>query len=166
MSGHVIQWKRGSRFTGSAEGAYKELEAVRKEVGHITAAAVVERARPKRNPLHRHFEWDDAIAGEKYRLHQARKLSHSIEVIYAESPKSSPVKAYSVVTRPALEGSADGKPVKVYESTAEALQDPVKRDEILGNAIREAIAFRRKYAALQELSQVFDAVDDLLQKFG
>jgi len=36
----------------------------------------------------------------------------------------------------------------------------------LGNAIREAISYRRKYAALQELSQVFHAMDDFVENFG
>lgn len=152
-----IQWRKGTRLTGDAEPVYNELEKIRKHDGDITAAAVVEKAKAKRNPLHRHFEWDDSTAAENYRLGQARKIMRSIEIIRTEAPNA-PAKAYSVVTRPPA-NEKETEPRKVYTSTEEALQDPVTRDEILGNAIRDAISFRRKYAALQELAQVFRAVD-------
>jgi hypothetical protein len=37
------------------------------------------------------------------------------------------------------------------------------RDEILGNAIRDAIAFRRKYHALQELAKVVHVIDEFIE---
>lgn len=43
-------------------------------VGNLTPDAVVEAARPKAHPLHHRFEWDDSVAGHKYRLDQARAL--------------------------------------------------------------------------------------------
>jgi hypothetical protein len=39
-----------------------------------TPEGVVEAARAETSPLHGFFEWDDNIAGEKYRLGQARDL--------------------------------------------------------------------------------------------
>ena len=158
----VIQWKNGSKISGDAEKVYCELEVIRKHDGDITPQAVVAKAKAKRSAMHRHFEWNDESAGYRYRLEQARKLVRSIEIIHVEAPKV-PAKAYSVVTRPAR---SENKPRKVYQSTEEALQDPVQRDEILGNAIRDAISYRRKYAALQELSQVFRAFDEFVENFG
>ena len=34
----------------------------------LTPELVVEDARPEESPLHAHFEWDDQIAGEQFRL--------------------------------------------------------------------------------------------------
>jgi len=158
---NVIQWKNGARQTGSAEPAYEELETIRKREGGIAPSSVVKRAKSKRSALHRHFEWNDGLAAEKHRMEQARDLIRSIEIIHVEHPKA-PAKAYSIVTTPTV---GKEKPKKVYQSTVEALKDPVMRDEILGNAIRDAISFRRKYAALQELAQVFTAVDSFINKF-
>jgi hypothetical protein len=159
----VIQWKTGSKFSGSAEGAHKELEKIRKRQGNLTPSAVVEKARSKSSPLHRHFEWDDVKAAEIQRNERARSMIRSIEIIHVEAP-SAPVRAYSTTTVP-TQGPKE-KPKRVYTSTEEALADPVQRDEILGQAIRDAIAFRRKYAALQELSKVFSAMDDLVSNFN
>lgn len=159
---NVIQWKTGSKMRGSAEKVYEELEQIRKVDGDITPHAVVEKAKKSRSVMHKHFEWDDSLAGEKYRMEQARKLVRSIEIIHIKAPNI-PAKAYSVVTKPSRE---PGPPRKVYQSTEEALQDPVHRDEILGNAIRDALSYRRKYASLQELSKVFTALDDFVANFG
>lgn len=156
--GNIIQWKQGSKMTGSAEPVYKELESIRKKDGNITPRSVVEKAKSKRSALHRHFEWDDSVAAEKFRLEQARKVIRSIEIIHVQAP-TVPAKAYSLVTRAPAKVQEPHQPQKVYTSTEEALQDPVMRDELLGEAIRDAIAFRRRYAALQELAQVFRAVD-------
>lgn len=160
---NVIQWKQGSKFTGSAESAYNELEKIRKREGNITPRSVVEQAKKRNSALHRHFEWDDAKAADLHRLEQARKVLRSIEIIHIEAPNA-PAKAYSIVTAPTA--GKEEKPKRVYTSTKEALQDPIQRDEILAQAIREAISYRRKYAALQELSKVFSAMDEFLAEFG
>jgi len=150
-------------MSGSAEKVYSELELIRKSEGGITPVAVVEKAKEKDSALHRHFEWDDGIAAGKYRIVQARKVIQSIEVIHRDAPKVA-ARVYSVTTQKATPEKPE--PTKIYQSTEEALKDPVMRDEILGNAIRDAIAFRRKYSALQELSQVFASVDEFLVNFG
>ena len=112
--------------------------------------------------MHKHFEWDDSVAAEKHRKEQARSLIRSIEIVHVEAPTVA-AKAYTIVTAP-QEGAAT--PKKVYQSTAEALQDPVSRDEILGSAIRDALSYRRKYNGLQELAQVFTALDDFVENFN
>lgn len=48
----------------------------------LTPRLVVDTARPKSHPLHSHFEWDDSIAGEKYREHQASELIRSVRISY------------------------------------------------------------------------------------
>lgn len=158
----IIQWKNGSKLTGSAEPVYNEIEKIRKKHGHVTARLVLDKAESSRSPLHRHFEWDDKKAAEAHRLDKARYVLRSIETIHVEAPNM-PVKTYSSVTVASKE--IGGEPKRAYQSTEEAMKDPIQRDEILGNAIRDAISFRRKYAALQELSQIFHAVDDLVENF-
>ena len=86
-------------------------------------------------------------------------MLRSIQVIYPESPKQKPSRQYMVVTEAAKQGQPERK---VYRTTKEIMQDPIARDEVLGNAIREAISFRRKYAELSELANVFVAMDDFV----
>jgi tRNA A37 N6-isopentenylltransferase MiaA len=158
----AIQWKQGYRARIDAIKAHKELEDIRRLDGNLTAANVLKRAKDKSSSLHKQFDWDDGEAANQWRLEQARRLIRSIEVIRLDAPKR-PYKAYNVVTVPAT--ASDPKVRKVYQSTEEALADPVMRDEILGNAIRDAISFRRKYAALQELAQVFSEIDRMIANF-
>ena len=156
-----IEWKRGFRHKIDPEKAYAETERIKaKNGGVLTAGMVVEKARAKRNPLHKQFEWDNDIAAEEHRLEQARTMLRSIQVVYAEAPQVAPQRVYVTTTEPPLK---ENPARKVYRSVDEVLEDPVARDELLGNAIRQAISFRRKYNALSELSQVFRAIDELME---
>lgn len=46
----------------------------------LTAAAVVDAARDEDSPLHEHFEWDDSVAGEQFRIIQARQIIRAIVI--------------------------------------------------------------------------------------
>lgn len=157
-----IRWKTGYRSSSDPAKVYSELERIRKRNGDLTPEAVVDSARSARSTMHNDFEWDDTVAANEHRLTQARTLLRSIEMRQADSPQI-PTRVYEVVTRPPVK---DQPARKVYTDTREAMADPVLRDEILGNAIRDAIAFRRKYAALQQLSQVHAAMDSFIASAG
>lgn len=43
-------------------------EVAKNEGGRLTPGAVVSAARSQNHPLHPHFEWDDRVAAEAYRL--------------------------------------------------------------------------------------------------
>ena len=51
-----------------------ELTKIREIFGELTAKTTVEAARDEKSRLHNYFEWDNSIAGEKYREQQARTL--------------------------------------------------------------------------------------------
>lgn len=63
----------------SARDAAHELERIRKARG-LTGDAVVEESASASAPLHPFFEWDDAIAGHKYRVRQAQGLIRAVVV--------------------------------------------------------------------------------------
>ncbi len=48
--------------------------------GRISPPIVLEDARDPKSPLHNAFEWDDSIAGEKYRLEQAGDIIRCYKV--------------------------------------------------------------------------------------
>jgi len=74
-------FREGSRITGvKPEVAGRELERIRKTRGGLKSEDVVEEARPEAAPLHPVFEWDDSVAGEKFRRVQASTLIRSIQV--------------------------------------------------------------------------------------
>ncbi len=53
--------------------------------GRLTPKAVVEAARDQRNPLHKHFTWDDVEAAASWRLEQARTIIRCIRVEDADA---------------------------------------------------------------------------------
>ena len=156
-----VYWKRGYRQKIEPEKAFNELERIKlKNGGKLTAGLVVIEARKQRNPLHKAFEWNDSIAADEYRLEQARRMLRSIEVVYKDTQKVPPTRVYVAISEPATNEQPERK---VYRSVAEALKDPILRDEVIGNAIRDAISYRRKYAAIQELAKVFHAIDEFIE---
>ena len=52
--------------------AHQELEQLVKSNGALSPQLVVDAARHNNSALHSFFEWDDSVAGEKYRIEQAR----------------------------------------------------------------------------------------------
>ena len=59
--------------------SYQYIIPILKALPEITPEAVVATAKSPKSPLHKFFEWDDSLAAQKYRLHQARNLILSIK---------------------------------------------------------------------------------------
>lgn len=155
-----VGWKSGFRAKVDAGKVLSEVDKIReKHDGRVTAALVVDHARPKRSPMHNQFEWNDKIAAEEHRKEEARTMLRSIEVVYAGAQEVGPVRALEVVTE-----VIDDEPQKVYRSSAEILEDPAARDELLGNAIRDALIFKRRYARLSELAGIFHELDEFVSR--
>lgn len=83
-------FRPGSRVSGvKPEAAAKELARIRKQRGGLDAESVVNAARPETSTLHPTFEWDDSVAGERYRLIQARTLIRAVQVVRNDEPARS-----------------------------------------------------------------------------
>ena len=74
----IYQFKEGSRINANANKVQKELQSIGEEIKPLD---IVEFAKKKRSELHKCSEWNNDIASEKYRIHQARKLINSIIII-------------------------------------------------------------------------------------
>lgn len=116
-----------------------ELERVRNDRGVLTAETVVAVATPAGHPLHQRFEWNNKVAGHKYRLVQAQELIRSavIEVVIDE--KFEKVRAFVSVPRP--KGRS-------YEPTEEVADDPMTAQIVLREAEREWRVMRKRYGHL------------------
>ena len=124
-----------------------ELQAIYDESGELKPAIVVDKARDPEHPLHGRFEWDDQVAGEKYRLQQAGDLIRSVEWVYAEEPDGAPkkVRAFHSVNR------VDGP---TYVPAQEIQQDEFMTKLVLQSAEREWKSLQRKYGHLAEFLAV------------
>ena len=74
------KWRNG-RWKTDPDVAAEELIRIRAKHGELTAKGTVDEARDEKSPLHPEFEWDDGVAGEKYRINQASSLIRSIVVV-------------------------------------------------------------------------------------
>ena len=151
-------WKPGFRPSVSARTAHAALETIRRAAGAITPAAVVAAARRPSHPLHKCFEWDDSEAAEKWRHQQARTLIHSVRVIYAEA--DGPALGYVSVR---VGGSENER---AYLPTSVVMSDGDYRDQALSDALRYLQGFAARHRHLEELADVFAAIDRVAARKG
>lgn len=126
-----------------------QLLAVRDEHGTLTPAVVIAAATPEDSPLHGRYEWDDEIAGHKYRLVQAAEDIRSVRVVYAEGkqgPKS--VRAFLAVRQD------DDSPNREYLPTEDVLADPMMRHLVLREMERDLATLKAKYGHLKEFADL------------
>ena len=138
----------------------EELEEVLKsnKQGLLRPNEVVDYARDNRTTLHTQFEWDDEIAGEQYRLQQARQV---IAVFTIPSPKKgsrAQIREF-VSLEPDRKKEGGG-----YRPTLKVLSNKEHRKQLLLQSLKEFNNWHRKYSNLKELKPVFEAGHPLVEK--
>lgn len=144
----IYKFKSGTRLKVSAQAA-GELCAELESQGRLTPHEVVEASRPDDAPLHSAFEWDDAKAAEKYRETQASYIIRSVEVVPEGASK--PTRAFVSLVINENE--------REYHEINKVLRIRSERELLLEEAKRELMAFKNKYAVLEELADVFTVID-------
>jgi hypothetical protein len=120
--------------------------------GHLVPAAVVEAARDAKSVLHKHFEWNDKTAAEKFRLDQARSL---IRCIHVESED-----AESGVTRAFL--SIREKTGVSYRTITDVLNSADLQQRLLAQAEKDLLAFEARYQNLEDICSLIRAARERL----
>ena len=151
----VYSWKL-YKYSVPAETVGQEFEKIEKQYGKLTNDLVLQNAEDENSPLHQLFEWDDAVAGHKYRLSQATNIIISLSVEVEEEPQPKPVRAYYNV-------ASDEKKGK-FVNMKTAFSNPDTKEIILQRAKRELEAFKEKYQNLSELAGIFAQIDEFLKE--
>lgn len=68
----------------TAEDVAKELDRIERVTGKLDAPTIVDMSKDESDLLHPFFEWDDSVAGQKYRETQASWVATSVRVVYEE----------------------------------------------------------------------------------
>ena len=86
----ITSWKVKGLFKADAQKVSEEIA----EIGEVVEPSeIVKKARDESTELHKCFEWNNDIAAEKYRLHQARNLLGNLVFEYKDEPtKQEPVR--------------------------------------------------------------------------
>lgn len=139
----VYQWKPGARIKADAQETGEILNRLERE-GRLSAKGLLDESRPEDAPLHKEFEWNDGVAAENWREHQARHIIASILVI---PEKSEPVRGFFKIER------SDNR----YESIQTILESRDKTNLLLEEAFREFARMESKFKSLDRLQRVWGA---------
>ena len=156
----VYEKRAGFRLKNTAQAVGEELDRINEKHGEISPQAVVNESRADDAVLHPEFEWCDPVAAEAFRREQASKLVRSVIVVEQDRPKT---RAFESVTVVREEADEPKREERVFRSREEIMADPDARAELMARAIREAIAFRHRFAELSELAKVFEAIDQVAE---
>jgi hypothetical protein len=131
----------------------------------LNSADIVDVAREPSSPLHSQFEWDDGEAAAAYRLAQAGALVRRVKLTIARPDEITRSIALTTTrafqSRPSQRTSDGG-----YESIADIMTDSAKRAELIAQVLRELLSYRKRYAELQELRDLWVVLDDTVAVFG
>ena len=156
MNGELIaSWDQ--RFESLYRGAnpqttYEEILSIGPSA---TPEQIVDKGRDESTELHKCFTWDDRLAAEKYRLEEARQITHHLVIRRVDArPQAEPA--------PRIFVKSD-----VYEGYR-SIEFVVKNDneyaKLLQRALGELIAFQKKYEFLsnrEELVRLIETVGNM-----
>lgn len=141
------EWKKDYRYKADPQLVGEMCEELESTVG-LTAETLLDANREEGTPLHSEFEWDNEIASEKWRTHQARMIINHLTISVGESSTET-IRAFFRTEE------------KKYESLNVIMTCTDKKQSLLDRALAELETFRKKYAQLEELASVFDAIDQV-----
>lgn len=139
-----LDWKYKADASLVATEIYKDRTSAKPE-------EVVEIAKNPECELHKCFDWDNEIAGEKWRLEQARDILRNLVIVNIE--KEVPQKTNLRLTHK-IDNSG-------YKLTVNIVRNQNEYELLLRQALKELDTFKRKYACLSELEQIMELIDEL-----
>ena len=149
---YTPKWAPGSHHKVSAEVAHAVVSELA-EKGDLKPNVLVDVSRDPSAPLHDEFEWDDAIAGEQWRREQARHIIAHLIYIDVQEEKP-PIRAFFKIEK----DTSEYKPFEVI------FRNEDTRQKLLDQALKEFASFRRKYAAITELSKAFNEFESAIKQ--
>jgi hypothetical protein len=150
----------------SADVVYRECENLRRR-GQLTPRNFVRLATPPDHPLHAALEWDDAVAGQRYRENQARNLIRSISVV---TSNDKPRRVYIHVPAAKGEGIYDHGDVIAQHidmfaaAQEEAVRDLLSAQERLNDLRRYAEGNEDRLAVITIAAQALMTARDAVQR--
>lgn len=150
----MIEWKIKGLYKADAETIYNEIMSIGDTV---KPSDIVEFARNENTALHNLFTWDDSIAAERYREHEAGRIIRNIVIV--ENDKSNDDKNNVVVVRAIM---STNERTKEYTTVQRIVTNKDSYAKLLAAALAELTAFKKKYETLSgDLEVIFDAIDQI-----
>lgn len=151
-----------------AETAGKEFARIAKRDGDIDPVIVVKESKGKASPLHNCFEWDDKVAGDQYRVDQARYLIRHIVTVPVRADteeEMQPVRAFVKVNGNEEDTAEEREALpRRYVPIQQVMGDEDLRRRYVKQAYRDLVSWRKRYADIKEFSTLFIEIDKLGEK--
>lgn len=150
-------WKSNWRdFTADAQAVGEELEKL-EFAGEITTETVLDYAKKNdESELHKCFEWDDTVAGEKFRRIQATQILCNISVNIREEPKEVQRVYVNVVS------TTDDK--KKFKNIKEVVKNDEEYQQLIDKAKREFVSCKERYETILERDDLKDVIFELYRE--
>lgn len=141
-------WKIESLYKADATKVASELESLGTE---YTLSEVVEKAKDANSEMHGCFEWNDTIAGQKYRESQAALMIRQLVIVRDNDgePEKTNVRFFV----------STGKRDNTYTPTKRIIRKQDEYEALLNRAMAELRAFKQKYNTLSELEEILALID-------
>lgn len=148
-------WKY-SNFKGDAEKVGKELESI-EVLGELNSKSVLQYAEENvDSELYKCFEWDNEIAGEKYRLMQANQVLCSISIEIKEEP----LKKQRIYVN--VKSSTTN--VKQFKNINEVLKNDDEYRQLIEKAKKELQSYKEKYETLVNKEDLKDVIFEIYKE--
>lgn len=145
----VAKWSAvGTRYGADAQKVYEEIMEICDDLESASPKDILEKAREEETELHKCFTWNDSVAAERWRMHEARLIVRQLVIKEEAVPKDRPEVRVFYKT----DNESSYKPTELIVTK----QDEYK--ELLKRAYAELQTFKRKYSMLKELQEIFDLI--------
>jgi hypothetical protein len=145
---NTIKGKADAQKIGEALDKIKQATP-----GRCNSRTFLNAARDKSNYLHRHLEWDDKIAGEKYRLQQIRELVSCIDIIDDSDKNKRQLPAFISL----IERQGRG-----YHTAREVMDSATLQDIALRQAEADLAAYEKRLAQFVDICTAIRAARELI----
>lgn len=122
------------------------LQPIYQKHGYLDPELLVAEGTPERSPLHHEFEWDNEIAGHRYRLSQAAEMIREVKRVIQPAAPEGPKR----VIREYLAVPQDDGFSNRYEHIDDIKKDPIKVELLRRQMERDWQAFQARWAAYEE----------------
>lgn len=129
--------------TSESKEVVGRLQSLENSEGVIKPSTVLEDARDPKSPLHGKFEWDDSVAAESHRLHQARELIRQFHIIVRLEERV--LKVHYYIPDPDKPERSEG-----YVPTVTVASDAERAKRVLNQEIQRALALMNRARNLSE----------------
>ncbi len=154
-------WRDASRFKHlDANKVHEEGLEIYKEFGNIEGQTVVNWAREhKDSEYYKGLEWNDTVAGEAFRVIQARQITSGIILNdYTDKDNATDTKVTIPVNTRAFYNVERGKG---YEPVEIIMKNEDKYESLKQEALNRFLSLKKQYQFIVELKPIFDAIDKL-----